>query len=370
MLIRDIRTTPLVMPWVDAPRFALDYTRPRNVLLVEVETQSGIVGLGYLQLLESGMRTVESCIHECLKPVLLGQDATHIERLWKRMWQATYGIGRMGVAVFALSAIDIALWDALGKKAGLPLYRLWGAFREEAPAYGSGCWRGLGGDGMIAKAQDYVGQGFRAIKMQAAHIGDLRTDADNVRRMREAMGPDVDIMIDINRGWTADTAILMGRKFEDYDVYWMEEPVPPEDLAGYRRVAQALKLRVVGGEGHFTRYDLRPFFEVPCVPILQPDMMRGGLTELRKIAALADTWGLTLAPHLFSELMVQVVCSIPNGLIIEYMGWLDDIWVQPVVPVLGTMRPPERPGHGLAVKPEIVKEYRVKGEGKAERHLH
>ncbi len=361
MLIKEIRTTPLVLPWIEPPRFALNYNRPRQVLLVEVETRSGIVGLGYVQLLGSGLRTVETCIHECLKPVLLGQDATHVERLWKQMWEATYGIGRMGVTVTALSGVDIALWDALGKRAGLPLYKLWGAFREEIPAYGSGCWRGLGGDGMIAKAQEYVRRGFRAVKMQAAHLHDLHTDLDNVRRMREALGPGIDIMIDINKGWSADTAILMGRKFEDYDLYWMEEPVPAEDIAGYRRIAQALKLRVVGGESHFTRYDLRPFFEVPCVPILQPDVVRGGLTELRKIAVLADTWGLTLAPHLYSELMVQLMASIPNGLIIEYMGWLDDLWVDPVRPERGMLRPPHRPGHGLSVKPELVKEYRVKG---------
>jgi len=360
VIIEDIRTTKLVLPWVEPPRFSATYALARQVLLVEVETRSGIVGLGYLQLLSPGLRTVESCIHECLKPVLLGQDATQVERLWQQMWHATYGIGRMGVALSALSALDIALWDALGKKAGMPLYKLWGGFREEIPAYGSGCWRGLGGDGMIEKARDYVRQGFKAIKMQAAHLHDLRTDLDNVRRMREALGPGIDIMIDINMGWSADTAIAMGKKFEDYDLYWMEEPVPAQDIAGYRRIAQALKLRVVGGENHWTRYDLRPFFETPCVPILQPDVMRCGLTEMRKIAALADTWGLTLAPHLYSELMVQVMASIPNGLIIEYMGWLDDLWEAPVRPERGVMRPPQRPGHGLSVKPEIVREFRLK----------
>jgi D-arabinonate dehydratase len=150
MIIKDVRTTALVMPWIEAPRFSLAYKLPRQVLLVEVETKSGLVGLGYLQLLTAGLRTVETCIHECLKPLLIGQDATHVERLWKLMWDATHGIGRMGVTVFAQSAVDIALWDLVGKKAGLPLYKLWGAFREEIPAYGSGCWRGLGGDGMIA----------------------------------------------------------------------------------------------------------------------------------------------------------------------------------------------------------------------------
>ena len=142
--------------------------------------------------------------------------------------------------------------------------------------------------------------------------------------------PTIEIMIDVNMGWSADTAIQMGRKFQDYDVYWLEEPVPAEDFAGYLRIAEALDLRIVGGETHFTRYDLRPFLENPKLPILQPDVMRGGLTELRKIAALADTWGMSLAPHLFPELMVQVMAAIPNGIWLEQMGWLDDLWVEKV----------------------------------------
>jgi len=259
----------------------------------------------------------------------------------------------------ALSAIDIALWDALGKRAGLPLHRLWGHCRARIPAYGSGCYRGSGGDGMIRKARYYVEQGFKAIKMQVAHVHDLATDLDNVRRMREAVGPDIDIMIDVNQGWTADTAILMGRKFEQYDIYWLEEPVVADDFTGYFRVADKLDMRVVGGETHFTRYDLRPFLENPKLGILQPDPMRGGLTELRKIATLADTWGMTLAPHLFPELVVQVMASIPNGSWIEHMGFMDDLFVEMPVIANGVITAPERPGHGLAFKTEVLRDHRV-----------
>ena len=139
--------------------------------------------------------------------------------------------------------------------------------------------------------------------------------------MREALGPDIDIMIDVNMGWSADVAIEMGRKFEKYDIYWLEEPVPADDFAGYQRIAAALDMRVVGGETHFTRYDLRPFFINPCLPILQPDPMRGGMTDLRKISALADTFGITIAPHLFPELNVHLLASIPNGIWCE--TWAD-----------------------------------------------
>ena len=132
-----------------------------------------------------------------------------------------------------------------------------------------------------------------------------------------------------------------------------------EDFSGYFRIADALNMRIVGGESHFTRYDMRPFFENPKLPILQPDVMRGGLTEILKISAIADTWGITLAPHLFHELMVQTMASIPNGLMLEYVDFLDDLWVDPVIPENGTVRVPERPGHGLAFKTEVLKDCAV-----------
>jgi L-alanine-DL-glutamate epimerase-like enolase superfamily enzyme len=290
---------------------------------------------------------------------VIGKDATAVEGIWNELWRATATYNRGGIVTMVMSALDIALWDALGKRAGLPLHRLWGHVRSSIPAYGSGCFRGSGGDGMIAKALHYKSQGYKAIKMQVAHSDDVRRDIDNVRRMREALGPDIDIMIDVNQGWTADLAIHVGRRIERYDVYWLEEPVPAEDFKGYMRVAQALSIRVVGGETHFTRFDLRPFFEHPCIPILQPDPMRGGFTDLRKTAVLAEAWGMTIAPHLFPELNVQLLASIPNGLWIEDMGLSNDLFVEPVPVVNGMITAPERSGHGLAFKPEILRDCRV-----------
>jgi L-alanine-DL-glutamate epimerase-like enolase superfamily enzyme len=360
MTIRAIRTTLLRVPWPQSPWLkGHAFGDARNILALEVETKGGITGLGYLFVFRPGLRSVAALLDEAIIPRLIGKDATAVEAIWHDLWRATATYGRGGIATMAQSALDVALWDAVGKRAGLPLHRLWGHFRSQIPAYGSGCFRGSGGDGMIAKALHYKAQGFKAIKMQVAHVHDLKTDLDNVRRMREALGPDIDIMIDVNMGWTADVAIQMGRKFERYDVYWLEEPVPADDFKGYMRVAEALDLRVVGGETHFTRFDLRPFFESPRIPILQPDPMRGGFTDLRKTAALADTWGMTMAPHLFPELNVQLLASIPNGLWIEDMGLSDDLFVEPVPVKNGMIAAPERPGHGLAFKPEILRDCRV-----------
>lgn len=359
LTIREVRTTLLRMPWADDPWLAGHALGPmRDLVVVEVVTQSGITGMGYLHLLNLPLqRTIGACIAEAMAPRIIGRDASAIEAIWRDLWRATLTGGRGGVAMMAQSAIDIALWDVLGKAAGLPLHRLWGHYRSEIPIYGSGCFRGSFGDGMIAKAKHYVAQGYKAIKMQVAIVGDLRTDADNVRRMREAVGPGIDIMIDVNMGWSADVAITMGRKFEEFDIYWLEEPVTADDYAGYLRCAEALDMRVVGGETHFGRADLKPLLENPRIPILQPDPMRGGFTELRKIATVADTWGMTIAPHLFPELNVHLLASIPNGIWAEQMGLLDDVFVSLPTIANGMITAPETPGHGLAFKPEVLRDF-------------
>ena len=360
MIIKDVRVFLLRIPFVHPPKWSLRYDRPREVVVVEIETASGIVGMGYLMPLNGGMATIRKCLEELMIPHLIGENASDIEKIWQKLWRETHWVGRMGITVFAMSAVDIALWDIIGKHSNMPLHRLWGSFRSEIPAYAAGVWRGLGGEGMVEKAKSLVAKGFTAIKMQAGHLHDGPTDVSNVKRMREELGNQVDIMVDVNAGWTVDQAIHIGRKFEEFDVYWLEEPVVAEDFRGYLRIADAIAVRVVGGESHFTRFDLRPFLINNGIPILQPDVMRGGLSEMRKIAVVADTWGVQISPHIFHELMVHVMASIPNGAMLEYLDFMDDLWVDPVLPEKGTIHVPETPGHGLAFREEVLRDFAVK----------
>ena len=196
--------------------------------------------------------------------------------------------------------------------------------------------------------------------MQSGVLYDGNQDVENLSKMRDALGENIDIMTDVNMAWSADEAIKIGKKLQEFNLYWLEEPVNCEDFKGYLRIAEALDTRVVGGETHYTRFDMRPFFESAKIPILQPDVMRGGFTELRKIATVADTWGITIAPHLFPELMVQLMASIPNAHIIEYVNWMDDAWVNPILPTQGQYSAPERPGHGLEFKKEFISDYILK----------
>jgi len=361
MIIRDIRTHLLSVPFQDPPKTGFLTLGDIDLLVVEVETATGIVGTGHLHPLAGGMRTLETCIHEMLRPLLIGADASDPAALWRKMWAATFIQGRMGITVMAMSALDIALWDAVGRAAGQPLWKLWGGRGDPLPVYGSGCFRGLGHDGMIEKAERFVAQGFPAIKMQVAHLFTHDEDVANVRDMRAALGDGIEIMVDVNQGWTADEAIAVGRRLDDHRIAWLEEPVMADDFEGYHKVAAAICTPVVGGENHFTHHDLKPFLASGMIPILQPDIMRGGYTELRVIADMAHQAGLTIAPHMFPELSTHLVASIPNPSWLEYMGWYDHLWVEPVLPELGLMIPPDRPGHGMDFKPELFLEYPYRG---------
>ena len=361
--ITELRSTLLEVPWHGKPpETGLALETKRDIYLLEIDTQGGITGMSYLMPLRGGLHSIDAVMQELVAPKIIGRDASEIEAIWTLLYKTNFWLGRMGVTLFAQSAVDMALWDIMGKRAGLPLFRLWGAARSEIPAYGSGVFRGLGRDGMIARAHEFTSRGLKAIKMQVAHLRPWREDVENVKAMREALGGGTEIMIDVNMGWDADTAIQAGHRIDEFDPYWLEEPVIAEDFAGYKRIAAALKTRIVGGESHFGRNDLRPFFEAPHpVPILQPDPMRGGYSELRKIAAAAEPWGIRLAPHLFHEQMVHLLASIPNASWLEYMTWNDDLWMEPVLPDKnGNMHPPERPGHGLSFRPEVLK-HRVGG---------
>ena len=357
MLIADIRTHCLSVPFADPPKTGFLTLPFIDLLVVEIEMDNGVIGVGHLHPLAGGMRTLETCIHEMLKPLLLGQPADDPAALWVKMYQATFIQGRMGITVMAQSAVDIALWDAVGIARGQPLWQVWGGRPDPMPVYGSGCYRGLGHDGMIEKAQTFVAQGFTAIKMQVAHLFTHDEDVANVRDMRAALGPHIDIMVDVNQGWTADDAIAVGRRLDPFGLTWLEEPVLADDFEGYHRVAAAIQTPVVGGENHFTHHDLKPFFSSGALPILQPDIMRGGYTDLRVMAAMGAEKGIKIAPHMFPELSAHITASIPNASWLEYMGWYDHLWVEPLLPQGGMMTPPMRPGHGMAFRSELFTDH-------------
>jgi len=168
-------------------------------------------------------------------------------------------------------------------------------------------------------------------------------------------------MVDVNQGWTCEEAIECGRRLDPYALSWLEEPVLADDFESYHKIADALDTPVVGGENHFLSYDLRPFFESRKLPILQPDIMRGGYTGMRMVAADAHKAGIKIAPHVFPELSTQICASIANPSWLESMGWYEHLWVEPLKIDHGMISPPDSPGHGMQFKPELFQEFAYQG---------
>ena len=353
MVIKSINTKIISVPFSDPPKTGFLTLDKIDLLIVRVETKDGVIGTGHLHPLTGGLKTIEMCIHEMLKPLLLGESINNIELLWFKMWDATFIQGRMGITVMAMSALDIALWDCYGRTLSLPLWKIWNGTLKNFPVYGSGCYRGLGHDGMIEKALRYVKQGFKSIKMQVAHCFTNEQDLINVRDMRVALGNDIGLMIDVNQGWDVDETIKVCKEIEKYNPEWIEEPIMADNYDGYNKICKSTNVPIVTGENNFTHKDLLPFIKSKKIPILQPDIMRGGYTNLLFTSKLANENGIKIAPHMFPELSIHIVASIKNPSWLEYMGWYDHLWEDPLLPINGTLQPSNRPGHGMDFKTEI-----------------
>ena len=353
MIIKSIKTKIVSVPFSDPPKTGFLTLEKIDLLIVQIETKDGIIGTGHLHPLAGGLKTLEMCVNEMLKPLLIGETIKDIEALWTKMWNATFIQGRMGITVMAMSALDIALWDCYGRTKKMPLWKVWRGKSQALPVYGSGCYRGLGHDGMIEKAEKYVKLGFKSIKMQVAHCFTNDEDIANVRDMRKALGDNIGIMIDVNQGWGVEETIKVSKAIEKYNPEWLEEPVMADDFEGYQEICKSISIPVVTGENNFTHNDLLPFMKNKKISILQPDIMRGGYTNLIFTSNLANEYGIKIAPHMFPELSIHIVASIKNPSWLEYMGWYDHLWQEPLLPVNGTLKPSDRPGHGMDFKSEI-----------------
>src|ERR1700692_2531309 len=293
MKITDIRTIALAYKCEPPYASASGVQARRGALLVEVETDDGIVGIGEAG---PGGGVTATCIEKDLKPLLIGEDPMMIEGLWQKMAVRTRQYGRRGIVMNAISGIDIALWDIAGKVAGLPVYKLLGACRNRVEAYASGWFyqEGKGVDGIAAEAEGYRARGFKGMKMKIgrnpstqthlrqligqAEFCEVEPDEDlaRVAAVRDALGPQAKLMVDVNCAWSPAIAIEMGRAMEPYKLYWIEERVATDDVEGSAEVAAALATPIAGYETELGLYGFRELIGRGAVDIVQPDLAWSG----------------------------------------------------------------------------------------------
>ncbi|KHJ56073.1 hypothetical protein LA66_05550 [Aureimonas altamirensis] len=335
-----------------------------SLFVIHVETDDGVTGVGLGTGIMDAPR-VGLEIADYLGNKLVGRDPLDIERHWHAMWRPKL-VGRRGITTRVISGIDIALWDLKAKLAGMPLHKLLGGFTDCVEFYVAGGYYedGKGLDDMAAELQGHVAMGARAVKMKVG-AAPIARDIERIKVAREAVGPDVRLMVDANNAYRHYQAIKFAREAERYDLFWFEEPVEPDDYEGQREVTRSTTIPVAAGENEYTKYGFRDLIDRRCVDILQPDaLVMGGITEFMKVAALAQANDLDIAPHGNQYVHVHLVCAIPNGLILEYYKdnvdpILGDAFTHRLEARDGRIMAPDRPGLGLELNRDLLGRYRV-----------
>jgi L-alanine-DL-glutamate epimerase-like enolase superfamily enzyme len=351
------------VPW----RIATASLATMGATVVRLQSDEGLVGIGEC-IVRLGPGVTGAVVREVLAPLVMGRDPFEAEAIWEDMFRAMRARGHSrGFHVEAMSGVDMAVWDLIGRKLGLPVARvLAGHGRARLPAYASSILLASPPE-MAQVARGLVARGFRAIKMK---VGEgLREDLPRMEAVRAAVGPGVDVMLDANSGYDAPTAIAVGREAERLGMYWLEEPVPPDDLPGYRRVRRALgALRLAAGESEFTAAGVRELLAAGVLDVVQPDVARaGGFTGCRRIAALASAWNVAVAPHTGASGALCIAASLQLGaavsgfLVFEHM-FLDNplraiLTPRLPEPVGGWIDVPQRPGLGFDLDEAAVRRF-------------
>jgi L-alanine-DL-glutamate epimerase-like enolase superfamily enzyme len=303
-----------------APRGALP--EPVALVVVEVIADDGLAGVGTVG---GFCGAAVSIVRGHYRELLIGEDPRDVERLWEKLYRASLRYGGRGAAIEALSGIDIALWDLLGKAAGLPIYRLLGGrTKPRVPVYSSHLRSSQGIASLVEQARADVAAGFRAVKLfltKGPAYGDaaLRHCLEATRAVRDAVGPDVDLMVDPNLRWDVPFTLAYARAAAELRLRWIEEPIPHDDRAGYARLSRAVDVPIAAGEHEYTRFPFAEMIRDGCLGVLQPDVNRvGGITEARRIVALAAAYSLPVCFHQGWLHSYHQIAAFPNCPIGEY----------------------------------------------------
>ncbi|MCL4303239.1 MAG: mandelate racemase/muconate lactonizing enzyme family protein [Anaerolineae bacterium] len=390
MRISDVTTIKLHYDMPVAMADAIHYMPARPTLLVQVHTDEGFIGLGEAATYGGFLESTEAIVLNELRQTILGQDPFKVEKLWQMMATRAHQRGRRGMLMMAMSGIDIALWDIIGQATRTPLYRLLGGYRDTLDAYASAGFYTRDKDiaGLADEFAGYIERGFRYVKMKVGRNPDvmlnplhdmqaaeyatatLEEDIERVKVVREAIGPKIRLALDANNAWTPSIALQFMRQVERFNIHWFEEPVATDDIEGSAMLAHQLDTPVAGYETETGLPGFRELITRRAVDIVQPDVIwTGGITECRKIAALAQAYGLPVVPHVFSSAVSSIanmhfIAAIPNGGLLEFDQNVNplrsELLETPIeITPEGKVHLPEGPGLGVKLNQETIKRYQV-----------
>ena len=357
--VRAVRTVLVSVPLERPIRTPIHHITTVDNVLLTLETDSGIEGLGYLWTFgPARARALAALVHD-LERLVVGRDAMERVAIWDAMWRDANFLGRTGAVMLAIAGLDMALWDIAGKQFGAPLWRLLGGTRRPVQAYAGGMFLSDPVDAIVAEARGYLDRGFRAIKMRCG-AKRWTEDVARVEAVRAAIGPDITLMVDVVQGWTPDQAIRVGREIERFDLAWIEDPVVFDDLAGMARVAAALATPIAAGENNYALGGFRDLIGAGAIDIAMADLQRvGGITEWLRVAALAQAHAMPIVPHTFHETSMHLLAAVPNAGLLEYVPWWEVLLEAPPVLQEGAFLPPDTPGLGYCFNAASIDRYRI-----------
>jgi len=319
-----------------------------DVVIATVTTADDLEGIGFSYSKRAGGPALFAHAKQ-LAPLLIGEDALDTGRIWHKLLWAAASIGRQGVAVQSIAAFDIALHDRKAKLAGLSVAKLIGSHRDSVRCYDTTVgFLSSETATIIAASERSLARGMGGIKLKVG--GEPREDVARVRAVRRALGEDVALMVDANQAWDRAKAKRIGRRLEEFDLTWIEEPVDAHDVAGHAALRAALDTPIATGEMLSSATDLRRLLDADAVDVLQPDAVRiGGITPYRRISELADELNVTVAPHFATQLHVHLAACQPKEGWVEWFDWLDPLFEERLELRDGRVVVPTRPGLGLTL---------------------
>ncbi|WGK69103.1 mandelate racemase/muconate lactonizing enzyme family protein [Candidatus Haliotispira prima] len=360
--IAEIRTSyyriPLQRVLVDALHGDHTYF---ELIVTRVFLEDGSEGVGYTYTGGKGGKAIYAMIQADLQPVLIGQEACCIEKLWTAMQRHVHYVGRGGVEAFAIAALDIAMWDLQAQQARMPLWKLLGGANPKVRAYAGAIDLNFSLEELAENNRNYLEQGFRAVKIK---LGKERIEEDiaRVEAVRCCIGKDILLMIDANTGWSVERAIKVEKQLRSFDVFWIEEPLIPDDIAGYARIADKSRTPLAAGENFHSIYEFRQMLQYGKIDFPQPDASNiSGITGWLKVAQLAQAYNLPVSSHGMHELHVSLLAAMPHAGYLEVHSFpIDEYTDRPMRLQDGVATPPDTPGHGVKFRREKLEPHEVK----------
>ncbi|MEV0793648.1 mandelate racemase/muconate lactonizing enzyme family protein [Kribbella sp. NPDC050459] len=332
----------------------------QETIFVSLTTADGLTGLGYSYTIGTGGTAVLALLRDHLLPRLAGADARNVEALWSDLFWSTHATTVGAITSLALAAVDTALWDLRCLRAGEPLWRLAGGYRQRVPLYDTeGGWLHLTTDELVAGALASQKAGWPGVKLK---VGKPRVheDLERLRAVRDAVGPAMDIMVDANQSMTYPEARRRAAAFESVDLTWFEEPLPADDVTGHVRLSSGTSIPIAVGESLYSVSQFREYVAVGGAGIVQVDVARiGGITPWLKVAHLAETFNLSVCPHFLMELHVSLTAAVPNGRYVEHIPQLRAITSTEMDIVDGHAVAPDTPGLGIDWNQDAIDDRRV-----------